>query len=224
MKLKYIYKAIEKDLEERTVKHPVTERARNIGASAKKGDKYRSGGKDCYDIIYGDGTRITYEIEEEGEYKKVGTEHRVLYIPNDEDLEEASDMAEPFAIDDRLEERIFEHYPELEDNFYIDDAAEFDGEGWEVPVTVQDYIHSGKTIDVISSVTTPDGETISMIQGNGADFYEKYPGSAITDDNRGHVDDVSEAFTTEAYGQGGWRRATNGQAGLYRIGCCCSVM
>lgn len=61
MKLNYIYQAIEKDLEERTVKHPVTERARNIGKTGKW-DKYIDplSEEEMDEITYWDGTKIRF--------------------------------------------------------------------------------------------------------------------------------------------------------------------
>lgn len=61
MKLGYIIKTIEKDLEERTVKHPITERARNIG---KTGTWEKTidplSGEELDEITYKDGTKIRF--------------------------------------------------------------------------------------------------------------------------------------------------------------------
>ena len=195
---KYYMKKLEEDItildeETSTVKHPVTERARNIGATAKKGEKYRSGGKDCYDITYRDGTKLTYEIEEEGEYKKVGTERRTLYIPTDDDIEDSAEMAEPFAITDTLEERIFEQYPELEDNWEITDEPEFDGEGWEVPVSVDVYEQvEGK--ENLVSVTTPDGETIEYLEDKGGQGWHENVTLEMTPELKEAIEDLENGY------------------------------
>lgn len=207
----YLEKELEKldIIEEDIVKHPVTERARNIGATGQIGKDYEGeDGNLYYDMTYSDGTKITYQ--KRGAEDVTIKEHAETVLIKDPDNKYDEYVGrEPFAITDALENAIFEQHPELEDSFYIsDDPVKVDG-GWEVPVTIQEFQHTGKTIDVISSVTTPDGETVSLIQGDGYDFYKKYPGSAITDDNRWFIDSESEHFTEEAYGSGGYRATRN---------------
>lgn len=74
MKLEYIIKTIEKDLEERTVKHPVTEHARYLGSTGtvettRHQYKTEDGYTDEYDIdtvTYKDGTQIIYYDDQIG--------------------------------------------------------------------------------------------------------------------------------------------------------------
>ena len=69
---KYYMKKLDEDTtlideETSTVKHPVTERARNVGATGKKGETYEKDGESYFDVTYRDGTKLTYHAGEEGE-------------------------------------------------------------------------------------------------------------------------------------------------------------
>lgn len=173
------------DEETSTVKHPVTERARNIGATGKQSDIYTSGDKKYYDIEYRDGTKLTFQREggDKGEWIGDHEESREFYIEADDDLLEAAEMAEPFAITDALEDEIRRQNPDLEE-FYIDDEPEFDGDGFIVSatVTVDEYAETSEVKDSLVSVTTPDGETIDYLEDKGGQGWHEELTMPLTDD------------------------------------------
>ena len=94
MKLEYIIKTIEKDLEERTTKHPVTERAINIGKTGVMESNYSDGiHRELDRISYSDGTQI---IMEEGEIKRVITpEGNSIDYYSDDGWTEYNELGEP---------------------------------------------------------------------------------------------------------------------------------